>query len=115
MRQALAEKRSPVFWATISRSNPRRAEWLQVFGTDRLPVLSPTPHAASVACVGARLFYRVDVSSLNEEQRARLASFLSAKWGWSPAEVLASLDDPAHGLPVLAEGVTIGIDARLFS
>lgn len=104
---------SPVYWATIDPASTYHQEWLQLFGAGRVPVLDPEPDLARAGQGDPRLYYRVDVPRLTGDQRVRLAGFLAARWVWTVSEVLALLDEPGVGLPVLAEGVTVGIDARL--
>ena len=90
----------------IAESSPRRATWLEVFGTDRVPLLSARPVRAT-SPIGIREFYLVDVGELSDEARARVVLYVAKAFRRSPAEVEADLVDGEHGLPVLKEDVTI--------
>lgn len=91
----------------IRRESPRYETWTAVFGAGAVELESPVA-ATAWSPEGARKeFYKVRVASLTPEQRARLVPHLCARFQLEPAEVERSLDDPEHGLPVLAEDLTV--------
>jgi hypothetical protein len=59
--------------AIISKSSPRYDEWLEVFGTDRVPLVSPIPYAGSVHGISKARFYKLDTATPTEDQRLRFA------------------------------------------
>ena len=96
--------------ATISNSSPRHASWLRIFGADTVQILSPVPTPGTSphhnAPDGAR-FYRLDVAALTAQQRARLIAENAEKFDLDESEVERDLDDPDHGVPILADDVSI--------
>lgn len=101
-----------MFQATINPESPRAKAFQEIFGGRTIPVLSPLPTRAQ-GPDGEAQFYRLDVGKLTTEQRRRLVAHISAKWNISPAAVEASIDDPEHGVPILATDVIVPIDLRM--
>ena len=101
-----------MIFATICPDSPRHRAWLEIFGADTVPILSPWPQEAE-GPHGRALFYQADVRRLALEVRARLVRHLAAKFDLTESEVARDLDG-AEGLPILAEGVLVSFDARLF-
>lgn len=99
--------------ATISSSSTRAAEWMRVYGSLTIPIKSPVPVAGSAPGLESVRFYHVNVAELTADQRGRLVTFICEKFRRSPAEVERDLDDPDHGVPILADDVTVTFDARM--
>jgi hypothetical protein len=55
----------------------------------------------------------MDVAKLEPHQRRRLLAHIAGKWNLDPAQVQADIDDPQHGVPILAADVTVAIDLRM--
>lgn len=87
--------------------NPqRRQDWLVVFGTDEVCLVSPVPQLAGLPGLpGSQLVYMADLTKLDADQRQRLITFIAARFQ-VPADVVAR-DLDTVGLPVLASDVTI--------
>lgn len=100
--------------ATIRDSSPRAALWRQVFGTETLPIVSPVPKKAE-GPDGSAEFYQLDVAQLDTEQRSRLVSHLCERFKMTHQEVCHLIDDPNHGVPILAEDVIVPLDLRFFT
>jgi hypothetical protein len=98
--------------AHLSPRSPRYADWLRIFGTDRVQLESPVPHRASVPGRSNVTVYKLDVKALNSQQRERLVEHLCTKFSRTRAEVEADLDGP-HGCPVLDEDLIVSFDRRL--
>ena len=99
--------------ATLNAASPRAREWDRVFATRTVPLESPYP-VTNDSPAGVRVFYRVAVAQLTPAQRERLIEHLAVKYNEAPSLVAATLDDPEHGLPILAEDVNVSIDLRAF-
>ena len=94
--------------ATISPSSPRYQDWLADFGTDKVRI---TGWANAKVLGLQREIYRLDIESLNEEQRERLAQHLARKFGHPIEEVRESIVQ--DGVPILAEDVYMVMDLRV--
>lgn len=88
--------------AVILRSSPRYDDLLAVLGTDTIEVLDPQMRRQV-----PRTFYQIDVGALSEAQRCRLTRYLSERWKLAGDVVAKLIDDPAHGVPVLASDVVV--------
>ena len=95
-------------WATTVQvvDGKRKAFWMEVFGTDTLPVVGVVPQWATVPSrEGPQLVYMLDLRVIGGEQRARLVGALAEKFGLPVEEVAGLLD--VHGVPVLADDVVL--------
>ncbi|TXH52960.1 MAG: hypothetical protein E6Q97_14135 [Desulfurellales bacterium] len=93
---------------TIAKiTNPeRRRDWLVVFGTDEVQLVSPIPQLASLPGLdGSQVVYMADLTKLDADQRGRLITFIAARFH-VPADVVAR-DLDTVGLPILGGDVTI--------
>jgi hypothetical protein len=84
----------------LSEQSPRYEEWMRVFGTNRVPVLSPVSRPAISPTLEVGRFYQLDVKALQPEQRQRMIENLAQKCGMSVEEVEADIDGE-HGMPIL--------------
>lgn len=100
--------------AKIRPDSPRHANWIHILGTDTAPIEGPTTGIGSAPGIERAQFYKLQVKALDADQRERLFEYLSAGFGAPRAEVERDIDDPEHGVPVLADDVTVFIDARKF-
>ena len=99
--------------ATLNPKSPRVKDWLRVYGKTKIQLRGPLPVRAT-SPAGVQFFHHVHESELTPEVRERLADHVSEKFCLSRDEVLRSIDDPAHGVPILADDVTVECDSRLF-
>jgi hypothetical protein len=98
---------------TLRQDASRSTEWVEVFGTRTIPLESPIEHVAELPGRGPRRFYRVAVKQLSREQLERVARHLSGKFQLPIDEVLRDLAGE-HGLPILADEITVSISLRAF-
>ncbi|MEW6213463.1 MAG: hypothetical protein AB1631_34530 [Acidobacteriota bacterium] len=98
--------------ATISKSSPRYAEWMAVFETDTIPLLSPIPERASAPDIKEADFYKLDAAALDPDQRRRLVEHLARKFHIREDLVWRDLDSD-HGVPILADDLIVDFDPRL--
>jgi|GEM_PF-5170826 len=103
----------PAIIAKIRPGSPRAKLWLDVFGTDELRVTSLLPQRGAFNGQ-EKLFYQCDLASLDEIQLKRLIKHVANETGLAFDEVMADLRSSWHGLPILAEDVTVYTDSRLF-
>lgn len=108
-------KSEPTFTVTITDPQ-RRAEWIDILGTDTVPVVSPIPHRASAPGRPDSLFYRLDLTRVTPDQRARLVKHLAAKFGLLESAVERDMGD--YQVPILADhtvltGTSAGLAAFL--
>lgn len=87
----------------------RAEEWMRIFGTLDVPLLS----AVTVKDSTGADFYRLNVKELTQLQRDRLIRHMVFKTGRPIEKVIADLDNPDIGMPVLADDITVTFDARL--
>ncbi|NJN53568.1 MAG: hypothetical protein HC804_01730 [Anaerolineae bacterium] len=88
-------------------TDPERAErWREVFGTDEVAIMSPVPsHANLPGFDEPQLVYRMDLSVVTPEARARLVQQTAERFGLDTAVVDADLE--REGMPILAEHVIV--------
>ncbi len=95
------------------RVEPATDSLRRIFG-DSLPLLSCLPIMAE-GPDGVAEFYKLDVAAISSEQRARLVEELASRFH-SPANLIAHLvDDPNHGVPILAAHLVVPMDLRFFT
>jgi hypothetical protein len=99
--------------ARIRPDSPRYRDWLHVFGCDVVALASPVPQWAAAPGVPRGEFYALHVPSLSAPARERLVARLADRFGIPPEEVSRAIDGP-EGVPILADDVTVAIDARAF-
>ena len=99
--------------AVISKSSPRYNEWLEVFGTDRIPLVSPIPYTGSAPGVSKAEFYKLDAASLTKDQRGRFVAHISKKFHVSEDLVWHEITSGSP-IPILADDVTVALDLVLF-
>lgn len=99
--------------ATINPANPRAASWRYVFEAETVPLESPASHAARAPDGTVKHFYRIALDALDQAARRRLIDHIARAFGLTPEEVHRDITGP-RGCPILADDVTVTIDARLF-
>lgn len=95
------------FVATIREGSPRYQEWLEVMGTNTIPLKSPIPRLTRLPGIGEVHVLVIDLALLTEGQRARMIKHLAAKFGIDEQEIASSLDH--GGVPILDEDVIVTI------
>lgn len=96
--------------AHLSETSPRYEAWQRVFGSTMVELEAPVPHLAELPGVGRRPIYKLKLSALRGDQRARLVDFLCERFQLPIDEVLVELE--AHGCPILADDVSVSFDRR---
>jgi hypothetical protein len=102
-----------MFTATILKSSPRYRDWIEVLGTDQVPVESPLPHVGHFPVIGEKQCYAVAVKKLSTMQIDNLVAHMAKRFEVREDEVLADLLGD-HGLPILAEDVSVLISLAAF-
>ena len=105
-------RRRHPFYAMLAPSSPRYADWLRVFHGAQLPIVTPTPMCAQLP-IGEHDVYLVVLELLEEDVRDRLVQHLAEKFN-EPVDVARQVL-AQEGLPILAEDLTVSIDARFVS
>lgn len=100
------------YTAHIAADSPRRALWLEAFGDDVVPIVSPMTHRASAPGVGSTDFYLVDARELTDDQLARLAAVMAREFAIDPHDVERDLAI-IGAVPILARDVTVAVDLRM--
>lgn len=99
---------------TISPDSPRAADWRAVLGTTTIPLRSPVTQRATFPGMDAEHeYYELDLRMLNIAQIDRLVAHLAKRFDVPPDEVRDGIFNDGHGVPVLAEDVSVAFDARL--
>lgn len=102
-----------MFTATLLKSSPRYRDWIEVLGTDKVLVESPIPHAGLFPKLGERQCYEVSVKKLSTMQLDNLVAHIAKRFEIPEPEVLSELLGE-HGLPILAEDVSVPIPISAF-
>ena len=90
----------------------RRAVWIDVFPNATVPVKSALPIRVDVPGHPNALAYMLDLGAITKDQREGLIKTISREFKIPLDEVRKDID---CGVPILAEGVTIGaLDERVF-
>jgi hypothetical protein len=88
----------------------RHDDWIKVFGTDRVQLLSQTATLA-MGPHGRAAFYKGDVRALPNEVFDRLVEHLAARFSLPAEEVRGQLCADLF-FPVLSEDVTVEVHAQ---
>lgn len=96
--------------ASLSPESPRYADWIQVFRTDRVELEQPLPILGDLPGLGTRHVYKLKLSALTADQRARLIDFLCARFNLPLDDVCVHLE--RDGCPILADDVRVSLDMR---
>lgn len=96
--------------AHLSEMSPRYPDWQRVFRTTLVELESPMPVLAELPGLGSQPVYKVKLSTLRADQRARLVDYICERFNLPIDEVCASLE--AHGCPILATDVAVSFDMR---
>lgn len=101
-----------LWWARLSTTSPRYADWRKILDSEEVPLLSPGSHSAKLGEETTEV-YLLDWQSLDGEASERLLEFLANKFGVETKVIEADLDRDGH-FPIRAEDVTISFDVRAF-
>ncbi|MBA3716056.1 MAG: hypothetical protein H0W76_27010 [Pyrinomonadaceae bacterium] len=99
--------------AILSKDSPRYADWLKVFDSGIVEIISPIPSKGLLPGLGEREIYLVDLKTLSPDQLKRLHQHLAEKFGGMAEEAAEALE--REGLPILAEDVGVAVDMRYFT
>jgi len=95
-----------IIYARIRHTSPRHPEWVEVFGSDRIPVRAHR-HRALFPGKGECDFFFLFLDGISRAARRRLVAHLAERFAETPEEVEKLLEDPKHGVPVLAEDLEL--------
>lgn len=96
----------------IHGDDTRAQAWVRVFGGIEVPLRSSIPVSGRGPDGEPDRFFLVDIDRLTSDQFGRVVEYISTTFGLPTADVERDLRDPAHGLPILAEGVVVSFDGR---
>ena len=96
----------------LTTTGSRYQEWISVFVTNEIPLVSPLYDFIEITGRGGEAVYMLDVKALTPEQRERLVKHLSAKFGVSEQEVNEQLD--SIGCPILTDDIMTSSDMMWF-
>lgn len=95
-------------FSVVVQDNSRRLTWLEILGSDSLPVRSYLPEWSEIDGFDeAQPVYFLDLDSLTGEQRERLARHLATRFGLPLVQVRVRLQE--HGVPILARDCTVTV------
>lgn len=83
----------------------RRADFIKIFGRDRVNVTSPLPEWAELPTIGKAPVYKMDLNLLTLNERLRLVGHLAQKFNIPADEVARDLEK--EGVPILAQHCTV--------
>lgn len=106
------DQRNRLWWATLSLRSPRYQTWLDILGTNEVPLKSARLHAADLGPEKDVEVYLLDLAKFDQGQRWRLIEWIGSKFGASRGEIEGELDQV--GFPIRAEDVTVAFDMRAF-
>lgn len=93
--------------AHLSTASPRYADWLKVFGTNAVQVMSPLPSMIELPNKTIELAYVVELTSLAPPVLAKLTRFLADRFGLDEDELNREIGQ--HGVPILAKDITLSV------
>lgn len=93
------------WYASLSDSSPRAADWRQTLGSLTAPIKGPLPYLMRVPLLGVVLAYEMDVDALTAEQRALTVTNLAERFNVPLEEAWEEFRE--HGCPVLMENVHV--------
>ena len=95
------------FKAIISEKSSRYKEWLEVMGTNEIPLIAPIAVLSSAPGIDEARFFLMDIAALTSGQRERLVKHLASKFSVPLEEVAHDLE--SVGCPILDEDVMLVI------
>lgn len=97
--------------AYLIPGSPHYREWLEILGTDEVPLISPADGEALLGNEPDRV-HLVDISKLSAEQFARLVRYVSTNFQANPDEVAKEIK--AVGFPIRTCDVVVAFSLRAF-
>jgi hypothetical protein len=101
-----------LWWARLTSTSPRYADWFGILGTDKVPLRSPGEGETEFIGEGKVQAYVLNLDKLSEEQFERLITFVAKKFR-ADREIVRK-EVQRDGFPIRAEDVTISYDIRAF-
>jgi hypothetical protein len=102
----------PLYTASLNRLSPRYKTWLDILGSEEVPLSSASSFPADLATERRVEVYRLNMSKLTTEQRCRLVEWIQRNFGDSPTEIEHELN--TNGVPIRAADVTVAFSVRAF-
>jgi hypothetical protein len=99
--------------ASLNPAGPNYQTWLEIFGSNQVPLKNPRDVKATLEGEGQADVYLLDIEALTLPQRARLWSKVAAKFGVPIYEVQAEVKK--KGFPIRAADVIVSFDVRAFA
>lgn len=100
-----------LWWARLDSKSPRYASWLEILGTDKVPLLTPGSGQTKLGEETEEV-YLLNWPGLDEGQKRRLLDFLAKKFSADLDEIRSELDK--NGFPIRASDVSVFFDMRAF-
>ncbi|HEY3115279.1 MAG TPA: hypothetical protein VGK54_00905 [Chloroflexota bacterium] len=82
-------------------SDERAEAFTKIFGRNRVPIEGPTAEYAKLPRLGRKRVFKIELSTLSDGQRQRLAEYLSTLWDMPSERVEEEI--AARGVPIRAE------------
>ena len=98
--------------AILNPQGPNYQTWLEIFGTNQVPLKNPAEVKAQLHGEGQADVYILDIEALTLPQRARLWSKVAKKFNAPIYEVQAEI--AKKGFPIRAADVIVSFDMRAF-
>lgn len=91
-------------------NNPeRKTFWIEVFGSDRVPIESPIGEIAEIPGFKyPQKVLKLDMKRVTEQQKQKLVAAIAKKFNITEEEVKKDLEE--KGMPILDKDVTVSID-----
>lgn len=103
--------RNNLWTAILNSQSPRHADWQAIFGSDLVPLVSPSRYSANFGNEEFNVeIYKLDIAALDAGQRERLVNYVAAKFSVMPAEVERQLDN--QGFPIREADVNVAFSYR---
>jgi hypothetical protein len=93
----------------ISEASPRHSEWVRIFGSDTIPIVSTVAKRADLPGKPDVFVYDLDLEALDEGQRRRLVEHITEKFHLQEESVWRDLKSD-HGVPILDEDLLVSFD-----
>jgi hypothetical protein len=98
--------------AILKPGGPHYAEWFEIFGESRVPLESCKPQMATLGDEKNIEVYKLNLSAMTLEQRARLLGSISKRFQVPIYELEAEI--AKVGFPIRAADLIVSYDMRAF-
>lgn len=101
-----------LYSAILNPSGPNFKNWMEVLGSNKVPLESPQLHHAQLGKEKNVEVYKLNLQAMTLRQRANLLARIARNEGVTIEAVEAALQE--DGMPIRAADVIVSMDVRAF-